>query len=43
MGMELGFGGEVADLYHRYRHGYPGAVIDALAGAFGLGTGRSAR
>ena len=32
IGMELGFSGEVADLYHRYRHGYPGAVIDALAG-----------
>lgn len=37
--MDLGFRGEVADLYHRYRHGYPGAVLDALAGAFGL-TGR---
>lgn len=36
MGMELGFSGEVADLYHRYRHGYPGAVIDALVDAFGL-------
>jgi SAM-dependent methyltransferase len=34
--VDLGFSGEVADLYHRYRHGYPGAVIDALAGAFGL-------
>jgi SAM-dependent methyltransferase len=34
--VELGFGGEVADLYHRYRHGYPAAVIDALAGAFTL-------
>jgi SAM-dependent methyltransferase len=34
--MEPGFGGEVADLYHRYRHGYPAAVIDVLAGAFGL-------
>lgn len=34
--VELGFSGEVADFYHRYRHGYPGAVIDALAGAFGL-------
>ena len=34
--MELGFSGEVADFYHRYRHGYPAAVLDALAGAFGL-------
>ncbi len=34
--MDLGFSGEVADLYHRYRHGYPAAVIDALAGAFTL-------
>ena len=33
---ELGFGGEVADLYHKYRHGYPAAVIDILADAFGL-------
>lgn len=38
-GMVLGFSGEVADFYHRYRRGYPGAVIDALAAAFGL-TGR---
>jgi SAM-dependent methyltransferase len=34
--MDLGFRGEVADLYHRYRRGYPPAVIDALAGAFSL-------
>lgn len=34
--MDLGFRGEVAEFYHRYRHGYPGAVLDALAGAFGL-------
>jgi 2-polyprenyl-3-methyl-5-hydroxy-6-metoxy-1,4-benzoquinol methylase len=34
--VELGFSGEVADLYHRYRHGYPAAVIGELAGAFGL-------
>lgn len=33
---ELGFGGEVADLYHKYRHGYPAAVIDILADAFQL-------
>jgi len=32
----LGFGGEVADLYHAYRHGYPAAVIDLLADAFRL-------
>ena len=34
--MELGFSGEVADFYHRYRHGYPAAALDALVGAFGL-------
>src|ERR1700753_581321 len=34
--MDLGFGGEVADLYHRYRHGYPCAAIDMLAETFGL-------
>jgi SAM-dependent methyltransferase len=34
--MVLGFGGEVAEFYHAYRHGYPAAVTDALAGAFGL-------
>jgi ubiquinone/menaquinone biosynthesis C-methylase UbiE len=34
--VELGFGGEVADFYHRYRRGYPAAVIDTLTGAFGL-------
>jgi SAM-dependent methyltransferase len=34
--MELGFRGEVADFYHRYRHGYPVAALDALACAFGL-------
>jgi hypothetical protein len=26
--MGLGFGGEVAEFYHRYRHGYPAAAID---------------
>ncbi len=35
-GTDLGFRGEVADLYHRYRHGYPPAVIDVLADAFEL-------
>lgn len=34
--MDLGFGGEVADLYHKYRRGYPSAVIDMLADMFGL-------
>jgi 2-polyprenyl-3-methyl-5-hydroxy-6-metoxy-1,4-benzoquinol methylase len=34
--MEPGFSGEVAGFYHRYRHGYPPAALDALAGAFGL-------
>jgi len=34
--MSLGFGGEIPDLYHQYRRGYPRAVIDEVAGAFGL-------
>jgi len=34
--VELGFGGEVAEFYHRYRHGYPAAVIDILVDAFQL-------
>jgi len=34
--MDLGFRGEVADFYHRYRHGYPAAVLDALTAAFAL-------
>jgi SAM-dependent methyltransferase len=34
--MDLGFRGEIADLYHRYRHGYPPAVLDAIAATFGL-------
>jgi ubiquinone/menaquinone biosynthesis C-methylase UbiE len=34
--VDLGFGGEVADFYHQYRRGYPPAVIDTLAGTFGL-------
>ncbi|MBG0831717.1 class I SAM-dependent methyltransferase [Planomonospora sp. ID67723] len=34
--MDLGFRGEVADLYHRYRRGYPPAVIDSLVESFGL-------
>ena len=36
MGEDLGFGGEVAGFYHRYRRGYPPVVIDTLIGAFGL-------
>lgn len=31
-----GFSGEVADNYARFRRGYPSAVVDALADAFGL-------
>jgi SAM-dependent methyltransferase len=34
--MDLGFHGEVADFYQRYRRGYPPPVIDALVEAFGL-------
>jgi SAM-dependent methyltransferase len=34
--VDRGFGGEVADFYHQYRRGYPPAVIDTLAGTFGL-------
>jgi hypothetical protein len=34
---ELGFGGEVAGFYHRYRHGCPEPAIDVLA-AFGFST-----
>jgi len=37
--MDPGFRGEVADLYHRYRHGYPAAVLDAISDAFALGAG----
>ncbi len=37
--MDLGFHGEVADFYQRYRRGYPPPVIDALAQAFGLTSG----
>jgi SAM-dependent methyltransferase len=36
--VELGFGGEVAGYYARYRRGYPSAVIDALVAATGLGS-----
>jgi SAM-dependent methyltransferase len=34
--MKRDFGGDTAAYYHRYRHGYPSAAIDALAGAFQL-------
>jgi SAM-dependent methyltransferase len=34
--MGRGFAGEVAEFYHRYRHGYPAAVLDALTKAFEL-------
>ncbi|ASO20981.1 SAM-dependent methyltransferase [Actinoalloteichus hoggarensis] len=33
---DLGFRGEVADYYQRYRRGYPDEVIDALTAVFGL-------
>ncbi|MEU4392233.1 class I SAM-dependent methyltransferase [Kribbella sp. NPDC023855] len=34
--MDLGFGGEVAGFYQRYRRGYPAEVIDGLVQAFEL-------
>lgn len=34
--MDQGFRGEVADFYHKYRRGYPPAVIDAVVQAFDL-------
>lgn len=34
--VDLGFRGEVASFYHRYRRGYPPAVLDAVVAAFGL-------
>jgi ubiquinone/menaquinone biosynthesis C-methylase UbiE len=34
--MDLGFRGEVAEFYHRFRRGYPPAVIDALVDSFAL-------
>ncbi|HEY0636878.1 MAG TPA: methyltransferase domain-containing protein [Pseudonocardiaceae bacterium] len=34
--MELGFRGEVAELYRRYRRGYPPAVVGALVDVYGL-------
>ncbi len=35
--MSEGFSGEVADLYERYRHGYPPEIVAAVGEAFGLG------
>jgi ubiquinone/menaquinone biosynthesis C-methylase UbiE len=37
--MKRDFSGEAAGYYHRYRHGYPSAVIDALVGSLQV-TGR---
>jgi ubiquinone/menaquinone biosynthesis C-methylase UbiE len=34
--MKRDFGGEAAGYYHRFRHGYPSAVTDALVAAFDL-------
>ena len=34
--MDLGFGGEVAELYHRYRRGYPAGLIGACIDTFSL-------
>jgi trans-aconitate methyltransferase len=34
--MKRDFGGEAADYYHRFRHGYLSAVTEALVAAFGL-------
>jgi ubiquinone/menaquinone biosynthesis C-methylase UbiE len=36
--MSLGFRGDVVDYYHRWRRGYPAAVIDSLVATFGLTT-----
>ncbi len=35
-GLKRDFGGDAAGYYHRFRHGYPSAVVDALADAFNL-------
>jgi tRNA/tmRNA/rRNA uracil-C5-methylase (TrmA/RlmC/RlmD family) len=51
--VDLRFHGEIVDFYHKYRHGYPSAVIEVLTEVFGLnardiavdlgcGTGQSA-
>jgi hypothetical protein len=36
MATALGFSGEVADFYQRYRRGYPAEVFDAVVAAFDL-------
>jgi trans-aconitate methyltransferase len=36
--MDLGFRGEVADFYQRFRRGYPPSAVDALVAAFELST-----
>ncbi|MFC5666010.1 class I SAM-dependent methyltransferase [Kitasatospora misakiensis] len=38
LAMTLGFSGDVAGYYAKYRRGYPPAAIDALQSAFGLHT-----
>jgi SAM-dependent methyltransferase len=35
--VELGFSGDVVELYHQFRHGYPVGVTDVLVDAFQLG------
>ncbi|MET8677949.1 class I SAM-dependent methyltransferase [Streptomyces sp. NPDC004647] len=37
--MTLGFSGDVAQYYAKFRRGYPPQVLDTLQAAFGLGTG----
>jgi SAM-dependent methyltransferase len=37
--MTEGFGGEVAEIYERYRHGYPAEILAAVVDAFALGPG----
>ena len=34
--MDLGFGGEIADLYHRFRRRYPAELVEAVAEALSL-------
>ncbi|WP_406110583.1 class I SAM-dependent methyltransferase [Streptomyces sp. NBC_01003] len=36
--MAVGFSGEIAEYYAKYRPGYPPQVLDALQSAFGLDT-----
>jgi SAM-dependent methyltransferase len=37
--MSGGFGGEVAEVYDRYRHRYPAEILAAVVDAFALGSG----